>query len=103
MIITVQAKREKPEEIAKLCEKEGLKHIYIELNGASEAILTDPDTVTHLQKKFKNIFQRLHAEKHIAVVHCSAGLHRTGTTGYTLLRLQGLDANEAYNGLKTMR
>ena len=56
MIITVQAKREKPEEIAKLCEKEGLKHIYIELNGASEAILTDPETVTHLQKKFKNIF-----------------------------------------------
>ena len=59
--------------------------------------------MAHLQKKFKNVFQRLQAEKHVAVVHCRRGLHRTGTTAYTLSRLQGLDANAAYNGLKTMR
>ena len=87
MVITVLARREKPEEIAKLCKSEGIKHIYIECEGASEAILTAPEHVAYLQKKFKNVFQRLIAEKHVALVHCSAGMHRTGTTGYTLLRL----------------
>ena len=41
MIITAQAQRENPQEILKMCNEVGLKHFWVELNGASEALLTD--------------------------------------------------------------
>ena len=103
MIVTAQAKREQPQDVAKICKQEGIKHFYIELNGANQALLTAPETVTYLRKRIKNLFKRLSAEKEVAVIHCAAGIHRTGTTGYTLLRLHGLSDKEAYEGLKTMR
>ena len=37
------------------------------------------------------------------MVHCSAGLHRTGVTGYSLMRLSGLNEADAYEALGTMR
>ena len=40
----------------------------------------------------------------VAVVHCAAGIHRTGIVGYTLLRiLGGLGTEEAYAALGNMR
>ena len=36
-------------------------------------------------------------------MHCAAGVHRTGTLGYTFLRLGGMEANEAFEALKVMR
>jgi hypothetical protein len=37
------------------------------------------------------------------LLHCAAGIHRTGTLAYTLLRLSGLSENQSIEGLKTMR
>lgn len=37
------------------------------------------------------------------LIHCSAGVHRTGTIAYTLLRMSGLDKQSAYESLKDMR
>ena len=38
-----------------------------------------------------------------ALIHCSAGMHRTGTVGYTLMRMFGLTRDESLEGLKIMR
>ena len=40
LVVTVQAESEKPEEVQKLCTDNGLKHLWIELEGANEALLT---------------------------------------------------------------
>ena len=37
------------------------------------------------------------------MIHCAAGIHRTGTVAYTLLRLGGMSAKEAMDALKEMR
>ena len=37
------------------------------------------------------------------LIHCAAGIHRTGTISYSLLRLNGRSPLEAYAELKVMR
>ena len=37
------------------------------------------------------------------MLHCAAGIHRTGTIAYTLLRMSGKSDNESLLGLKNMR
>ena len=37
------------------------------------------------------------------MIHCAAGIHRTGTMSYTILRLTGYSADESMALLKTMR
>ena len=37
------------------------------------------------------------------LLHCAAGIHRTGTTSYTLLRWTGLNPDEAMLTLKGIR
>lgn len=37
------------------------------------------------------------------MVHCAAGLHRTGFLAYSLLRVCGFDRYSAVEGIKTMR
>ncbi len=40
LVVTVQSsKSEKPEEVKKLCDNNGIKHFFIELEGANEALL----------------------------------------------------------------
>ena len=65
--------------------------------------MTSKSTVGSLRKSIKKCFQELQSESHVAVLHCAAGVHRTGTIGYTLLRLAGTSAQDAFEGLKTMR
>ena len=65
--------------------------------------MTNKNTIGSLRKKVKECFNELANEKHVAVLHCAAGVHRTGTIGYTLLRLNGTGASEAFEGLKVMR
>ena len=36
-------------------------------------------------------------------MHCAAGIHRTGTIGYTLMRLSNRTENESIQALKNMR
>ena len=80
-----------------------MKHFYIELNGANQALMTNKATIGSLRKKVRECFLEMQNNKHVAVLHCAAGVHRTGTIGYTLLRLGGLSAGESFEGLKTMR
>lgn len=37
------------------------------------------------------------------LIHCSAGMHRTGTVAYGLLRWRGMDKNEAMKVIREMR
>ena len=37
------------------------------------------------------------------MLHCAAGIHRTGTLAYTLLRMSGYSEEDSLAGLLTMR
>ena len=83
-----------------------MKHFWIELNGANQALMTNKVTLKYLRKKIKDLLQILNTSQEIALIHCAAGIHRTGSVGFMLLRLgsQGtMSKDEAYLSLKTLR
>ena len=103
MVITAQAKSECPEDVAKLCQQFDIKHFHIELNGANKLLKMDQNTIEGVRKRVKECFTELQSTKHVAVLHCARGVHRTGTVAYTLLRLGGLGKLASFESLKTMR
>ena len=89
-----------------MCEEAGLKHFHIEFNGANQNLMSDPVTLKYLRKRLRELFWVLSAGPEIALIHCSAGMHRTGTLGYTVLRMvanEPLDPQQAYLALKELR
>ena len=104
MIITAQAEAEMVVDVRRQCEKHGIKHFWIDLRGANQTLMTDPKVITGLRKKLRELFIHLSNNKERAMLHCAAGVHRTGTMGYSLLRMNGdLGPDEAYKALGTMR
>ena len=91
MIITAQAKRESPQDVRKMCADLGMKHFWIELNGANEALMNDKAVLKYLRKRIRELMEILQNGEETALIHCAAGIHRTGSLGYTLLRLLSPD------------
>jgi protein tyrosine/serine phosphatase len=66
--------------------------------------LTDRTTLDVLRTGVDKLVHILSQNSETCIVHCSAGIHRTGLTGYTILRCAaGMDQKEAYEGLRHMR
>ena len=103
MIITVQKEREKPEEIKEACDKFGIKHWLIHMDGAKEGYLNDKHVYPRIRKETNELFDYLVYNEEKCLLHCAAGCHRTGCVTYTLLRLSGLAPEEAYLSLRGMR
>ena len=91
MVVTVLEEKEGALEIAAMCEKHGIKHYWIKFRGASEIILTDKNNVNLLRRELAAVYKILENSEERCMVHCSAGMHRTGVSGYTLMRLSGLN------------
>ena len=45
----------------------------------------------YLRKRIRELMEILKNGEETALIHCAAGIHRTGTLGYTLLRLLSPD------------
>lgn len=106
MIITAQAKRESPQDVRKMCNDLGMKHFWVELNGANEALMKDKAVLKYLRKRVRELLAMLRKNEETALIHCAAGIHRTGSLGYTLLRLaspEPLSKEQAYEALKILR
>ena len=108
LVVSVQGKPEKPEEVKKLCEDNDVKHFWMQLAGANETLLAfeeeDGLGLTTLRSEVQQVIDKVTENKEVVVVHCAAGIHRTGIIGYTLLRVLGdLGEKEAYEALGKMR
>ena len=66
-------------------------------------MLGNRSTISMLKKKLVELFDILKSSEERALIHCAAGIHRTGTMAYTLMRMDGRDPDTAYETLKTMR
>ena len=83
-----------------------MKHFWIELNGANQALMTNKATLKYLRKRVRELYNILNTSQEVALIHCAAGIHRTGSIGFTLLRLGSRGAMskaDAYLALKTLR
>ena len=56
-----------------------------------------------LEGKLLELYQMLSDSEQRVLIHCSAGIHRTGCIGYTLLRMDGKDHKAAFEALNFMR
>jgi len=104
MIITALADREKPNWIRDECKKLGLKWFHIPLNGANKTLLSTKGTLKLVSERLVELLKVLASSKERALLHCAAGIHRTGVLSYTLLRCSGFNTREkAMEGIKKMR
>lgn len=96
-VMTLLLEREGAREIGALVTAAGLAWIWCPLNGGD------------VRTRFDAVAEGLAAATAAlaaggrVVVHCSAGIHRTGMVGYALLRCTGLDADAARAALRELR
>ncbi|CAF0743950.1 unnamed protein product [Didymodactylos carnosus] len=100
-ILTILGENEKSSQLIESIELTGIQSIWLNLNKAHvSSFLTNDD----LKPKLLAIRNLLLNENYIKlVIHCSAGLHRTGTICYLIFRLCNLTVNQALFALNLSR
>ena len=59
LVVTVQRADEFPEDVEELCQKYGLKHKFIRVDGASHELLSNKANQRHLKKEVFGLFDFL--------------------------------------------
>ncbi len=103
LIITLLSMKENPQSILKECKNLGIENYHIEINGANAALLSDKKTIKTIRASLTEIYKILSLEEHRVLIHCAAGIHRTGTLSYSLMRIDGRTPQQAWEGLLLMR
>jgi len=98
-LVTLLSEREGAKGIGFQAVALGLQWTWIPSEHAKEADFADSQT---LKVELPRLAAALIGGESI-VVHCAAGIHRTGTVAYTLLRLSGLDQVDTRRLLAEMR
>lgn len=98
-MVTLLTEREAARDIGEAARHAGLSWLWIPMDGASvpdaartKALLPSLDEVASIIARGGRV-----------VVHCSAGIHRTGMFGYALLRRLGLAPEAARARLAELR
>jgi protein-tyrosine phosphatase len=98
-VLTLLSEREGARTIGKAAEQAGLTWLWLALangNPPSRALAAEVEMMlTHVRLVLANGGSVL--------IHCSAGVHRTGMIGYALLRLEGFAPDAARETLGTLR
>lgn len=97
-VLTLQRADEMQPWIPELCRAHGLGWIHLPLSGRRMDQPGDPQSLAQLPALLG-----IWDEPRRVVVHCSAGLHRTGAICYLLLRLAGLGRDDAIARIRQAR
>ncbi len=97
-VLTLQRADEMQAWIPGLCQEQGLGWIHLPLSGRRMDRPGDAESLARLPAVLA-----VWDEPRRVVVHCSAGLHRTGAICYLLLRLSGLTRDEAIAHIRVAR
>ena len=97
-VLTLQRADEMQPWIPALCETHHLEWVHLPLSGRRMDSADDRQSLARLPALLA-----LWTAPHRVVVHCSAGLHRTGAICYLLLRLSGLPREHAIARIRLAR
>jgi protein-tyrosine phosphatase len=98
-LATLLAEREGAVDLGAAARAAGLTWLWIPMQGGA---VPGRERTTELRPKLAELRAALAAGAKV-VVHCSAGIHRTGMIGYALLRSLPLPATEARAKLAELR
>jgi DNA-binding Lrp family transcriptional regulator len=98
-IVTLLMESEGAPAIGRACAEAGIGWIWVPLDGAG---IPDVAHTAELMNRVEEVAARVSAGAHV-LVHCSAGIHRTGLFTYALLRRLGLDRSAAADMLHASR
>lgn len=101
-IVTCQGPGENPEEVKKACEEVGLKWLWVRMTGANQALMGGATFQRPVIAGLGTVKDALTAGERV-LVHCAAGIHRTGFFTYSLLRLCGFDPEDTMKRLDEIR
>jgi hypothetical protein len=97
-VLTLQRADEMQPWLPELCETHGLQWVHLPLSGRRMDSGADRQSLARLPA----VLALWDAPRRV-VVHCSAGLHRTGAICYLLLRLSGLPREDAMTRIRLAR
>jgi protein-tyrosine phosphatase len=98
-VVTLLAEREGAKEIGEAVRQAGLTWIWCPLDNGQPP---DAQATATIRPVLAELASLLDTGSGI-VVHCSAGIHRTGMFGYALLRQVGLEPSAARAKLNELR
>ena len=101
-VVTLQAAREHAEEVGAAAASAGLAWHWVPLDGANKPLLERKDVQRQIRDGLRKALRAVRGGGRV-VVHCAAGIHRTGVFGYSLMRLCGRSVDDAVAGLHIAR
>ncbi len=101
-VVTLQREDEMAPWLPKRCEELGIDWLHFPLSGKKLQAKSDSASLHNLLQ-WAGGLAKPDAEPLRIVVHCSAGLHRTGVALYCLLRASGLPPRETLARIAQIR
>ena len=89
--------------VREMCTEEGIGWLHLSISGAGlgRTQLMEENNVASLMR-LPEVLPLLEVGGSV-LVHCGAGMHRTGVSCYIVLRLAGWSSDEAVEGVRQMR
>ena len=100
-ILSILNPKEKPEEIRDECLRLGIDWVNLNLKGAKVGNLES--NVDMIADSLINTYNHLLKNDTVLLIHCAAGLHRTGVSTYCLIRMNGENQENAMEILGKIR
>jgi len=103
-VLTILHSGENPEIIKKYCQEIGdIQWENLPLKGANMALFMNKEVQSLIINFILKIIKEMNEKKLIIFIHCAAGVHRTGTILYTILRCSGESKESAMEAIKKIR
>lgn len=103
-ILTIQHEKENPKIIQKYVEEIGdINWHNLPLQGANMALFMNKEVQKMIINNILFILNYMKNKQIILFMHCAAGIHRTGTILYTILRICGESKENTLEAIKFIR
>lgn len=102
VVITLQWETEQPEQIESICTSLGFEWKWVPIKAVNWIIYKDDEKRNSLFASLQSAKSLLEQGKTL-LIHCAAGIHRTGFFVYNLLRLSGFSQSLTLDAILTFR
>lgn len=98
-LVTLLAEREGAQQIGAAAQRAGMDWLWLPIANAD---IPEGEERQELEKAVV-LLSSLLDQGHSLIIHCSAGIHRTGMIAYALLRFRGHNRDSALEHIAKMR